>query len=86
MIRIWPRYPMRDLNERLADPRLSQAQRDAMIAAVKKDARAGVIGLDSKMRPVIHANLPGPRKATEYALLRNGEPTKVAKPMAETWR
>ncbi len=45
-----------------------------------------VVGLDEKMRPVVHAKLPGPGSDTKFALLRNGEPRKVAQPLVEEWR
>ena len=74
-------------NPRVAeDPRLSKSQRNAIAAAAEKDPRATVEGLDAKMRPVVAARLSGPRSRVTYALLRNGEPTKVTRPLAETWR
>ncbi len=75
------------LNERLqTEPRLSKAQRDALADIAATDPQAQVVGLDEKMRPVVHAKLPGPGSDTKFALLRNGEPRKVAQPLVEEWR
>lgn len=57
-----------------------------MRAAAEADPRAQLLGLDSKLRPVIRARLEGPDKTVQYALLRNGDPSKVTQPLAETWR
>jgi hypothetical protein len=75
------------LSERvLSEPRLSKAQRDAMLSVVLRDEKAGVEGLDARMRPVVSARLSGPRGRTRYALLRNGDPAKVEGPLTEVWR
>jgi hypothetical protein len=68
------------------DPRISHAQRDAIRAAVNADVEAEIIGLDGKLRPVLSVRLGKPRRWRRYALLRNGEPTVVTKPMREEWR
>jgi hypothetical protein len=67
------------------DPRLSQSQVQAIRKAADVDDRATLVGLDARMRPVLRATLGGPGR-TEYALLRNGDPAKPARPLAETWR
>lgn len=73
------------LNPRIAaDPRWSAAQRDAAAKAAETDPDARVEGMDGKMRPVVRARLHGP--AVSYALMRNGAPAKVTKPLAEEWR
>lgn len=80
---------LRGLNARLrkeAEPRLSQAQREAMLLALRTDASAKVLGLDQKHRPVVRARLGGPNDVTDYALLRDGGSTRPILPLAETWR
>ena len=69
-----------------SDPRFSQAQVQAMRQVAETDPRACVMGLDQKLRPVIRAQLTGPDGPVWYALLRNGTPTKVTRPLAESWR
>lgn len=69
----------------LNDPRMTAAQRVAMMDIARVDPEASILGLDAKLRPVISANLEGPGR-TVYALLRNGAPAKLVRPMAETWR
>lgn len=74
------------INERITtDPRLTKAQREAVRAAAESDPKAACLGLDGKHRPVVRARLPGPRKVVEYALLRNGEATKITRPFLEVW-
>lgn len=75
------------LNPRVKDdPRLSKAQRDALLRYAEKDGDAVVLGLDTKMRPVVRARLSGPGSMVEVALLRNGEPTSKVGKLAEVWR
>lgn len=68
------------------DPRISKAQREALSAVIDKDPNACLVGLDAKMRPVIEANVSGPRRRTRWALLRNGEPTRAIEPLTEVWK
>jgi hypothetical protein len=79
--------PNGELDPRIEqEPRLSSAQRQALLAVAATDDRAKVIGLDEKMRPVVVASLPGPNGSTKYALLRNGDPTGVTgRRLVETW-
>ena len=89
MIRVTENSRDYGINVRIAEePRLSKAQKDAIRSAAEADSGATVEGLDSykNPRPVVTARLPGPRKRVRYALLRNGEPTKVTSPLAEVWR
>lgn len=67
------------------DPRLSQAQREAMRHALAADRDAKVEGLDAKLRPVLRASLGIPRRESRYALLRNGDPTDVTGSIKEQW-
>jgi hypothetical protein len=74
------------LNPRIAkDPRLSKAQLGSLVKVAAQDSEAVVMGLDAKMRPVVQARLSGPARMTRYALLRNGDPTKLTPSMAEGW-
>lgn len=68
------------------EPRLSQAQREAILAAAQTDPRAVVDGLDKKHRPVVRAKLGGPNGTVRYALLKDGTSTPIILPLAETWR
>lgn len=72
------------LNPRLDDPRLSQSQVAACRRIAEADPRATVEGLDAKMRPVVGAKL-GAGRRTKTALMRNGDPATVARPLAERW-
>lgn len=74
------------LSERIRkDPRLSDAQRESLKRTAEADPEALMLGLDQKMRPVIHCTLDGPGR-TQYAILRNGDPALPVMPLAETWR
>ena len=59
---------------------------DAARSAALADPNAECLGLDGKMLPVVKGWQPGPSKTVTWALLRNGAPTKVTKPLAEVWR
>lgn len=67
------------------DPRWSKAQVEAMRKAASADPHAVIVGLDKRMRPVLTASLGIPKQRRTYALLRNGEPTSVTKPLTERW-
>jgi hypothetical protein len=87
MIRVCPSKLAGVVNKRIAqDPRISKAQLDAITSASKADLDAQFMGLDARMRPALRARLSGPNGSVEYALLRNGEPTKVTRPLSEVWR
>lgn len=74
------------LDELAKDPRLSQAQQEALRLILAADRDAKVEGLDSKLRPVVLASLGVPRRESRYALLRNGDPTNVTGQLKEEWR
>lgn len=75
------------LDPRIArDPRLSGAQREALIKLGGLDPQAEVDGLDQKMRPVVRATLAHREDPVTYSLLRNGDPAKPVMPLAEPWR
>jgi hypothetical protein len=82
--------PIIENNQRLAtrlrsESRLSAAQRDALLTVALQDDAAGVLGLDAKMRPVVLARSSGAGRRTRWALMRNGDPTRVSGPLAEEW-
>lgn len=68
------------LNPRIArDQRLSQSQREALLKYASEDPRAGVKGLDSNMRPVVHCKMPTAQKPSYWAIARNGDPKQPSR-------
>jgi hypothetical protein len=67
-----------------AEPRFSKAQVEAMKAIVQFDHKAAIAGMDQKMRPVVETT-NGVGKRVTYALMRNGDPAKVERPILEHW-
>lgn len=59
------------------DPRFSNPQMKAILAAAEADPNARLLGLDRALRPVVRARLGMPREARTYAIMRNGDPTDV---------
>lgn len=60
------------------DPRFSDPQVRALVAAAGADPEALLLGLDMKLRPVVKAKLGIPRHETVYAVMRNGDPAQPA--------
>jgi hypothetical protein len=72
-----------ELNPEIAgDPRWSQSQTEQALKAARLDERAGIVGMDSALRPVVTTMVR--RQRVQYALLRNGAPTE-AKRITERW-
>jgi hypothetical protein len=68
------------------DGRISRSQLDRMLKYTTQDPDAEVIGMDSKVRPVIRARLGGSKEPSEFSLLAGGRPTAVVLPLLEEWR
>lgn len=68
------------------DPRISESQGQAMLKVAHQDPGAEVVGMDSKVRPVVYAQLGGSTAASEFSLLAGGRPTAVFEPRIEEWR
>lgn len=67
------------------EPRVSQAQREALRNVLASDADAFVEGLDQRQRIVVKAKLGFPRKSRRFALMRNGDPAAVSGRLSEEW-
>lgn len=86
MIRILDEYG--HLCKQLRDEpnhRLSKSQKESLLQAGKTDPTACALGLDERMHPVLRAKMPGPQKATRYALDRAGSATAVKGKVVEPW-
>lgn len=64
---------------------ITESQQHTMLRTAQVDPYAEMVGFDHMWRPVVRAKQGGAKQATDFALMRGGQPRAVELPLEEEW-